>query len=404
MVVLSRLSASRTLSGAAKPLSKRTGYLPTLDGLRAFAIAAVLLDHLGVQYLQGDHDRLFSLTRIGPNGVSLFFAISGFLICYRLIEEEGIWGAIHLKGFYIRRAFRILPPALLYLGGLALLGTSGLVQVTYTELASCALFFRNYLESKWIHWGWGGYTIHFWSLAVEEHFYLIWPAIIAFGGKRRARYASIGLALLVACWRYLDFHHRWFNHLIPGLQFSLRTDVRLDGLLLGCFAALIFAEPRYRVWLTRKYSQSLWFALAFTYVAIQVIARKHLYTIFESALLAALVMGTVLRPQGVVGRILETRPLKAIGRLSYSLYLWQELFLVPGPLYPMSILQRFPVNLIAVFAISYLSYRYVERPFIRIGHRLAPPPSPGRIDIGEDVVIADGTQVASTEGDKASCQ
>jgi len=87
------------------------GYLPTLDGWRAIAILAVLLDHaVGYSPLQSV-PRVFALTRVGPNGVSLFFAISGFLICSRLLEEERAYGVISLRGFYVRRACRILPPA-----------------------------------------------------------------------------------------------------------------------------------------------------------------------------------------------------------------------------------------------------------------------------------------------------
>jgi len=365
-------------------LAKSIGYLPTLDGWRAIAIAAVLIDHLGVGWFQQNHPTLFSLTRVGPNGVSLFFAISGFLICSRLIEEEERWGSINLKGFYIRRACRILPAALFYLAILGLLGALGL-KLSPVELLSCLLFFRNYLPPNWIHQAWGGYTIHYWSLAVEEHFYLFWPAVMAFGGRRRARYLALGFAIVVACWRYLDFRYAWFDRLIPGLLFPSRTDVRLDGLLLGCLAALLVADPSWRAFLTKKYTPPVWYAFAISYLLIQVISKRHFYTIWESTLLAALVVGTVLRPGTPAGRIFETSPFKWIGRLSYSLYLWQQLFLVPSTFHPLSLLQRTPVNLVAVFGMAYLSYEYIERPMIRLGHRLAPPPSPGRSDLDESV-------------------
>jgi peptidoglycan/LPS O-acetylase OafA/YrhL len=93
------------------------------------------------------------------------------------------------------------------------------------------------------------------------------------------------------------------------------------------------------------------------------------------------VAGTVLSPQTWVGRILELGWMRWIGRLSYSLYLWQQLFLVPGATYPWSRLQTFPVNCLVLFLIAALSYRFIERPIIRLGHRLAPPSSPGRQDI-----------------------
>src|SRR5271165_235764 len=99
----------------------RSGYLPTLDGWRAIAIAAVLLDHAG----SGFHRQAswHPLLQTGADGVSLFFAISGFLICSRLLEEEQLVGRISLKGFYIRRACRILPAAFTYLVVVAVLAT-----------------------------------------------------------------------------------------------------------------------------------------------------------------------------------------------------------------------------------------------------------------------------------------
>jgi len=373
----------------------RSGYLPTLDGWRAIAIAAVLLDHL----TSGFHRQAswYPLLRTGPNGVSLFFAISGFLICSRLLEEEQFFGSISLKGFYIRRACRILPAAFTYLLVLALLATSALIAVTPLEWWSCVLFFRNYLPPEWIRAGWGGYTIHYWSLAVEEHFYLLWPAMLAFSGRVRARYLAAGLAITVAMWRSWDFHHQWLNRYLPDLLFPGRTDVRLDGLLLGCLAALVLVEPGWRAWLERRLNATVLGAFAILYVLFQVIPRKHTYSLWESMLLAALVAGTVLSPRGIVGRLLENPVMKWVGRLSYSLYLWQELFLIPGASYPISLLQRFPLNLGMVFLMAILSYELVERPMIRLGHHLAPPPTPGRIDLGAEVPLATRAEVHKSE-------
>ncbi|HLW86504.1 MAG TPA: acyltransferase [Candidatus Sulfotelmatobacter sp.] len=359
----------------------RTGYLATLDGWRSIAIAGVLLDHATGGILRGS--RWYSFLRTGPNGVSVFFAVSGFLICSRLLEEEQLTGGISLRGFYIRRGCRILPAAFAYLAFIGVLGMVGIVTVTPLEWASCVLFFRNYVSPDWIHAGWGGYTIHYWSLAVEEHFYLLWPALLAFSGRVRARFVAGGMAVAIALWRWWDFHHHWMERHVPGLLFGSRTDVRLDGLLLGCLAALILAEPRWRGWLERHFTAWVWWACVVSYLLFQVLLRKHIYSILESMLLAGLVAGTVLRPSDGFGRLLENRVMKWIGRLSYSLYLWQQLFLIPGARYPFSLLQRFPINLAMLLLTAVLSYELLERPLIRVGHRLAPPPTPGRADLGE---------------------
>jgi len=142
----------------------RSGYLATLDGWRAIAIAGVLLDHATATLR---HAREYTFMRTGPNGVSVFFAVSGFLICTRLLEEEQLTGKFNLKGFYVRRACRILPAAFCYLTIIGVLGILGILTVTPLEWGSCVLFFRNYLSPDWIHHGWGGYTIHYWSLAAS---------------------------------------------------------------------------------------------------------------------------------------------------------------------------------------------------------------------------------------------
>ena len=382
--------------GSSLPQTKlarpRSGYLPTLDGWRAIAIAGVLIDHGTGMFFRGAS--WYPYLRTGPNGVSLFFAISGFLICSRLLEEEQLFGRISLKGFYLRRACRILPAAFAYLGVLALLAVTGLVIVTPVEWWSCVLFFRNYLPPGWIGAGWGGYTVHYWSLAVEEHFYLLWPALLAFSGRARARYLAASLAATVAVWRWWDFRHQWVDRHLPGLLFPSRTDIRLDALLLGCLAALVMAEPRWRQWLERRFTPAVWWAGVVAYVLTQVVWRRHGYGSGESALLAALVAGTVLRPAGIAGRVLENRVMQWVGRLSYSLYLWQQLFLVPGARWPLSMLQRMPLDLVMVFVMAALSYEIVERPMIRLGHRLAPPPTPGRTDLKESP--AEPAMVAET--------
>ena len=362
-------------------MAPKKGYLPTLDGWRAVAISAVIADHASGYMPQAKSSGIFAVSRVGPNGVSLFFAISGFLICSRLLEEFDTFGKVSLRGFYVRRASRILPAAMTYLVVIGLLGTCGIVSLSSAEWLSSILFFRNYLPSALIDKGWGGYTIHFWSLAVEEHFYLIWPTLFVLYGPRRSRWIASGLALLIACWRTWDFRHQIVDHHTTGLLFGSRTDVRLDGLLLGCLAAILVTDPATKDVFRSILRPSVWIVLVIAYVSVQVYYRRHYYTLVESALLAAIVASTVLYPQTAVGRFLELSWMRWIGRISYSLYLWQQLFLLPGAKDGWMRLQRFPLNLILLATIAVLSYEFVERPLIRLGHRLAPPLTPGREDM-----------------------
>jgi peptidoglycan/LPS O-acetylase OafA/YrhL len=372
-----------TLSERTVVSAPKTGYLPTLDGWRAIAIVAVLLDHtVGYSGLR-HYPRLVSFTHTGPNGVSLFFAISGFLICSRLLEERRAFGQISLRGFYIRRACRILPPAMFYLLVIEALSLCGLIIVSPGEWWSSALFFRNYLPGDWISRGWGGYTVHYWSLAVEEHFYFLWPAALVFLGKKRARWFALSLAFAVAAWRTWDFNRHWVDRLIPGLLFGSRTDVRMDALLLGCVAALILDDDSVRASFSQRFRPWMWWLCVGGYLAAQVVyflQRSRSYSLFESTLLPLVVAGTVYGPKTFITTLLESGVLKWMGRLSYSLYLWQQLFSVPAAS-SFSILQTPPLSTVMIFLCAWLSYRFIERPLIRWGHRLAPPLTEGRDDL-----------------------
>jgi peptidoglycan/LPS O-acetylase OafA/YrhL len=358
----------------------RSGYLPTLDGWRAVAIGGVILAHstyalLGPGGALAD-PALFALTRYGAKGVDLFFGISGFLITARLIEEHERRGRIGLGGFYVRRFCRILPPYFVLLAFFALAAATGLLAISRRELLASAVFLRNYVG---LPEGSGWYTGHLWSLAVEEHFYLLWPTLLTLFGPPRARRWVIALAIAVAAWRVADFRLDLVGQALPGTSFYVRTDTRLDSLFWGCWAALLVHHAPSRAVLERALTPAVWYVIIAALLANWYVAPP-LELLWQSLLIAAALTGTVLRPAALPGRMLEAAPLRWVGRISYSLYLWQQPFLVGahGEL-PLGALQHLPLNLVALFAVAAASYYLVERPMIRVGHRLATPVTPGRV-------------------------
>lgn len=352
-------------------------YLPTLDGWRAISIGLVLMSHSPVSCAVPVLGALLrSLSQFGGVGVELFFGISGVLICSRLLEEESRCGQINVKGFYVRRFFRILPAALLYLLVIAILAALQIIPVPAMDWFASLLFFRNYLmlfqyihhSPLAMHW----YTGHFWSLSMEEHFYLVLPAILV--GFRKTRLPVLGgLALAIALWRSVLAHviHSRF-------QFTFRTDTHVDALLIPAMFALAL-YPLMRNQAAKRYIPAWSFPiLTGLGVCLLVLDPPFSFTL-RAILIPLLILSTVLHPKAIPGSILESKPLRWIGWISYSLYLWQQLFFgtnFAGSPPAIAVLRQWPANLVALIMCATFSYYMVEKPCVRLGHKLVSVPTP----------------------------
>lgn len=308
----------------------------------------------------------------GRFGVYIFFAISGFLITSLLLDEWNRTGGINLRSFYIRRAFRILPPLLAVLAVFGVLGWLGVLPVPLGKWLSTLFFANNYAP-----FGGSWYLGHFWSLSIEEHFYLVWPAILFVLGPRRAVPACVGLIAAVAVWRFVDLSLEitadWTT-----IRFDDRTDTQADGLMWGCLLALLFLDPIARQWVARITAGWRYWVLLGLLIATQ--ARNVEDPLPQSVQLALrpflvvlLVVATVTAPTSRLGRTLERPSMRWLGRISYSLYLWQQLFLVWDgfEVDRLRRLQSFPVGVMCAIGCAVLSHRFIEQPAIRTGRRIA---------------------------------
>jgi peptidoglycan/LPS O-acetylase OafA/YrhL len=349
-----------------------SGYIPTLDGWRAVAILLVMISHALHSYARDlPAESWLDHVSTGTHGVNLFFGISGLLITSRLVDEWNRHGRISLRGFYVRRVFRILPAALLVLVCVGALGVAGLLPVARSELVASLFFYRNYLPALLAPDGTGFFTAHYWSLAVEEHFYLVWPLLLLVAGVRRGLWVAITLAIGVAYWRHVELWREIAQlHAVQPLYF-VRTDLRVDSIMWGAVAALLLARSGARATLERHFSGLVWLAVAALYAAV-VYRYGTRPTFWEAMLVPLLLVGTVVRPTGLAGRVLEWPALRLIGRLSYSLYLWELFFVYRGVDRTLGVLQLFPINVIAAVMCAAASYYLLERPLVRLGHRLAP--------------------------------
>jgi peptidoglycan/LPS O-acetylase OafA/YrhL len=342
------------LASIRKPAAR----IPTLDAWRAIAISMVILHHAAMGfYLREEDYYRQSSTVFGAFGVDVFFGLSGLLITKLLLEETRETGGISLRGFYLRRGFRILPPYLVFLITLIVFG--GLRGPL--ELGSSLFFFRNYIPP-----GAGtGYTQHLWSLAVEEHFYLLWPGLLMLAGIRRGRMVAAWTAIGVGLWRVVNAQHNFFPALLP----HFRTDLRFDALLWGCVAAFLMDSELEREVLVRRLN---WWVWAIVFAAATFCLRYYslLAGLWIAMLIPVLLAGTAIHPEWTLSRVMEWKPLRWIGSISYSLYLWQQVFLLPGWDRAAG-WQRWPWNIAGLFAAAALSYYVVERPLLRTGRRLA---------------------------------
>jgi peptidoglycan/LPS O-acetylase OafA/YrhL len=339
---------STLLEAESKPdqiAQSLTGHMPALDGWRGVAILLVLFDHFQVSLL-GHYG--FPWMQTGQHGVTIFFVLSGFLITSKLIE-----GPVDLKQFYIRRFFRPMPAACAYLVTLLFLNrTTGVSFTTWPEIRACLLFYRNMVDVPG-----NAMAGHFWSLSLEEQFYLVWPFLLLLAGIRRSRYIAAAGAISCAVYRW----HFWpqYDRLGPNDM----TQVRADAVLVGCLMALLLSNPSVRLASIRW---AKWTAMPSLIMLLFCVERFHwLPPLRECTSIAVLISACVLSPDTAWTRLLSWHPLAWLGGVSYSIYLWQGLFVHLG--HGTEKLLFLCVGL-SVFALG--SYFWIERPCSRLGDRL----------------------------------
>lgn len=318
--------------------------IAALDGWRGVAIALVLFDHIQDSILW----RHFSdATSTGYHGVALFFVLSGFLITSKLVEAP-----INFRRFYLRRFFRLMPAAWTYLAFLVVLSAVTRMHFTSTkEVISCIFCFRNFLGKM-------GFAGHFWSLSIEEQFYLVWPLTLFLAGAFRARWIALLGGIACAVFRYIEWA-RYGPHFPTGPSF-----LHSDWLLIGCFGALLLHDQPTRRSLTRI-AKYLPIPALGVFIFCMTTQSKPLA---ESFSLVALLIATTLYPQGLCARAVSGSVITWLGRISYSVYLWQGFFVGQHQLWA----------LFAMPAFALASYYLIERPCTRFGHRITRDMAPAQ--------------------------
>jgi peptidoglycan/LPS O-acetylase OafA/YrhL len=339
--------------------------IPSLDGLRAVAIGLVLVSHLaGARHFFSMH-AVGTLGDVGNLGVRLFFVISGFLITRLLLKEFATTQRISLKAFYVRRVLRIFPAFYTFIIVASVLAAAGYATLDRRDLAHAVTYTMNYHANFSPNFS----LRHLWSLSVEEQFYLLWPLTLAALAPRRAAGVLVGVVLVVPVLRVVAYMAS------PSYEFIADTGFEgvCDALAIGCLLAMAMRRLLRVEWVARALVGRA-FPLIFVAIWIANNERDHpkffwlLCVPFLNVALAAAVLRYVHAPELPVGRLLNWRPVRAVGVLSYSLYLYQQLFLIQGR--PVtSALVTFPWNVAMALLCAAVSYRFVERPFLRLKER-----------------------------------
>lgn len=373
-------------------MNEQSGRIASLDGLRAVSIFLLLFSHMVGTAHFFVPPRVGHFFELGELGVRVFFVISGYLITSLLLAELKATERINLSRFYFRRTFRILIPYYALLLVIFLLEMSGWIDVSSGDMLHAVTYTSNYNPSR----SW--YVGHTWSLAVEEQFYLLWPAVLLALGKRKGLWVAFSLIILcplirIGLWQFLPETHHGIGH---------RFETVADSLAIGCVLAgareWLHGQQLYRKLLG---SRLMLLAPLMVLMGNRLYDQPRLHFLFGFTMMnigIALSMDWCLTySSGRVGRVLNSRILVFIGMMSYSIYLWQQLFLNR---YSQSVTSQFPLNIILVATLSLMSYYIVERPSLKFRQRLETKIFPRR----RPVVAADsaGTEVPHSQAARSA--
>jgi len=368
------------------PTAAARVHYPALDGLRAIAMTAVFLWH-------------YTQLPWGWAGVDAFFALSGFLITGILYDTRD--AAHRFRNFYIRRTLRIFP---LYYGVLLLLFAAGLwmhwswnpglpLYLVYLGNFNSLLFrhtpdiayTQSFLTSNVPTAAWTQFTLylgHFWSLCVEEQFYLVWPLVIFFT-RSRVRLMGFCAVGVVAepLLRFATLHWMQADNIHDIVAWS--TPFRLDSLLLGAMLALYLRGPKPKA--LHRWAAALLLAGVVAMYFWRISPDPALQTPMQftwlltvgfslAAITSIALVALALRPQGVLYHVLNWRPLREIGKVSYGMYIFHD---IPHMLY-FRLFDLFNIDdprIVAAFAyactlaLAFLSFRFFEQPFLKLKER-----------------------------------
>lgn len=338
--------------------------IPSLNGIRALAFLTVFLSHNNL-----------NKSIPGQYGVTAFFFLSGYLITTLLRQEYESKATISFKNFYLRRCLRILPPMFLTIFFSIMLYKVGIFEGDIDPLGILSLFgfFANYIQIYWPEVNLPLGTDVFWSLAVEEHFYLIFPTVFFIGMRYFSR-QKLAVILAICClaimfWRVILVVH--FNASAPRMLFA--TDTRFDSLLFGCILGLYKNPFLDKVnWATNR--ETLVLVVGVVLTAMGFIYRDEFFRdtwrfTIQGIGLTALFTIVIIKKDWWVYAFLNNPVMNYIGNLSYTLYLVHHVLL--NALAPhLGMISKGLLGMLLSFGYAMLMWHWVEKPCANLRRKL----------------------------------
>jgi peptidoglycan/LPS O-acetylase OafA/YrhL len=326
--------------------------IPSLDGLRTISVALVVLSHF--LPLVGIPDKW----NLGMLGVKFFFVISGFLITGLLLKEIDKTETVNLAKFYFRRTLRIFPPYYFYLL-MIFIGARYFTELPTGNFASSVTYTSNYFVPD--TWN----LLHTWSLSVEEQFYLIFPFVLLFFGRRKIVWLLGALILLLPFLRLADYS-AFSESGKMWIYYGFHANA--DGLATGCLMAIFYEKLHENLFYLKILSSRLFFVIPFLLLFNNSITDPRAFYLgatftISNVLIALCIDWSITNYESnFFGNLLNSSPMEQIGVMSYSIYLWQQPFLNHDTKLWFN---AFPYNLIGVALFSSISYFFIERVALR---------------------------------------
>ena len=351
--------------------------IPSFDGLRGLCIAAVIAAHIaGSGSVPFSHGVFGLLEKFGHFGVRIFFVISGFLTTLLVIRERAETGCFSLKNYYWRRAWRILPPAYGFILCLWIANRVGWISIPPFDFLRSLVYVMNYGPMP--NWNLG----HLWSLSVEEQFYLVWPFILAFLSLRNSRYIAVLFILVSSFLRYYVMCQSPKELWRIEYQFQFAGTAIAFGCLLAIDQSRMNAQRWFRWLCASRYTIPLTSLVIVGNATLLRTSGPRGACVSDviTNLAICIILARVSSPHfnGFGAKVLNSRPVVFVGLISYSLYLWQQVF-TNSDVHGWT--AWFPYNLLLIFVFGICFYYVVEKPSrtCRLAFRYRPSKSKVRV-------------------------